>query len=159
MKAAILGVLLVPIAASVLGAAVAAPGSTAAAQDRVTVKEDFSRGEREVEVRRRPVGPPHLAIIGIAAAAALATTRLGVIAILVLAACTGLFVFHRGSFASRVRWIAALPFVATLGLAVWVSTATSVAASAGFTPDPSNLVQVALFFLKVGAFTIAAASR
>jgi chromate transporter len=41
-----------------------------------------------------------------------------------------------------------------LGLAVWMSTVTSATASARFTPDPSNLVHVALFFLKVGAFTI-----
>ena len=94
------------------------------------------------------------AIIGIAAAATLATTRLGIVAILVLAGCAGLFIFHRGPSGLRVRWIAALLFVATLGLAVWVSTVTSVAASAGFTPDPGNLVHVALFFLKVGAFTI-----
>ena len=94
------------------------------------------------------------AIIGIAAAATLATTRLGIVAILVLAGCAGLFIFHRGPSGLRVRWIAALLFVATLGLAVWVSTVTPVAASAGFTPDPSNLVHVALFFLKVGAFTI-----
>ena len=94
------------------------------------------------------------AIIGIAAAAMLATTRLGIVAILVLAGCAGLFVFHQGPSRMRMRWIAALLFVATLGLAVWVSTVTSVAASAGFTPDPGNLVHVALFFLKVGAFTI-----
>jgi len=94
------------------------------------------------------------AAIGIAAAAALATTRLGIVAILVLAGCAGLFVFYRGPSAARVRWVGALLFVATLGLAVWVSTATSVAASEGFRPDPSNLVHVALFFLKVGAFTI-----
>jgi chromate transporter len=94
------------------------------------------------------------AIIGIAAAAALATTRLGIVAILVLAGCAGLFVFYRDPSASRMRWIGASLFVATLGLAVWVSTATSVAASQGFRPDPSNLAHVALFFLKVGAFTI-----
>src|SRR6185369_8091278 len=94
------------------------------------------------------------AAIGIAAAAALATTRLGIVAILVLAGCAGLFVFYRGPSASRMRWIGASLFVSTLGLAVWVSTATSVAGSQGFRPDPSNLVHVALFFLKVGAFTI-----
>src|SRR5262249_23491195 len=92
------------------------------------------------------------AIIGIAAAAVLATTRLGIVAILVLAGCAGLFVFHRGS--SRARWVAALLFVATLSLVVWMSPPTPAAASAGFTSDPSNLVHVALFFLKVGAFTI-----
>jgi len=43
MKITLLGVLLVPITASVLGGAVAVPDSTVAAQDRVTLKEDFSR--------------------------------------------------------------------------------------------------------------------
>jgi len=46
------------------------------------------------------------AIIGIAAAAALATARLGIVAILVLAGCAGLFIFHRGLSGLRVRWIA-----------------------------------------------------
>jgi chromate transporter len=94
------------------------------------------------------------ALIGIAAAAALATTRLGIVAILVLAGCAGLFVFHRSPSVSRVRWMASLLFAATLGLATWVSTATSIAVSVGFTPDPKNLVHLGLFFLKVGAFTI-----
>ena len=43
MKIALLGVLLVPVTAAVLGGAAAVPGSTVAAQDRVTLKEDFSR--------------------------------------------------------------------------------------------------------------------
>jgi len=94
------------------------------------------------------------AIIGIAAAAALATMRLGIVAILVLAGCAGLFVFHRGASATRIRWIAAVLFVATLGVAAWISTPSSVEAPGAWTPDPSNLAQLGLFFLKVGAFTI-----
>ena len=43
MKTALLGVLIVPITASVLGATMAAPGSTAAAEDKIIVKDDFSR--------------------------------------------------------------------------------------------------------------------
>jgi len=58
------------------------------------------------------------AMIGIAAAAALATMRLGIVAILVLASCAGLFVFHRGPLVSRMRWIAALLFLVSLGIAV-----------------------------------------
>src|SRR5437016_6815990 len=38
------------------------------------------------------------AIIGLAAAAALATTRLGIVAILVLAGCAGLLLFYRGKY-------------------------------------------------------------
>ena len=94
------------------------------------------------------------AIIGIAAAAALITTRLGIVAILVLAGCAGLFLFCRGPSAARVRSVAALLFVAALSLAVWGSTSASLAASSEWTPDPKNLVHLGLFFLKVGAFTI-----
>jgi chromate transporter len=93
-------------------------------------------------------------IIGIAAAGALVTSRLGIVAILVLAGCTGLFVFHRGPSAARARAVAALFFVATLSIALWMSASPSVAADARWTPDPKNLVHLGLFFLKVGAFTI-----
>ena len=94
------------------------------------------------------------AIIGIAAAAALITTRLGIVAILVLAGCAGLLAFYRGPSAARVRSVAALLFVVALSLAVWGSTSASLAASSEWTPDPKNLVHLGLFFLKVGAFTI-----
>ena len=94
------------------------------------------------------------AIIGIAAAAALVTTRLGIVAILVLAGCAGLFGFHRGPSVARVRSIAALLFVAVLSIAVWMSMSPSAAAGAGWTPNPNSLVHLGLFFLKVGAFTI-----
>jgi chromate transporter len=93
-------------------------------------------------------------IIGIAAAGALVTSRLGIVAILVLAGCTGLFVFHRGPSAARTRAVAALLFVAALSIALWMSASASVAADAGWTPNPKSLVHLGLFFLKVGAFTI-----
>jgi len=93
-------------------------------------------------------------IIGIAAAGALVTSRLGIVAILVLAGCAGLFVFHRGPSAARTRAVAALLFVAALSIALWMSASPSVAADAGWTPNPKSLVHLGLFFLKVGAFTI-----
>jgi chromate transporter len=93
-------------------------------------------------------------IIGIAAAGALVTSRLGIVAILVLAGCTGLFVFHRGPSAARTRAVAALLLVATLSIALWMSASPSVATDAGWTPNPKSLVHLGLFFLKVGAFTI-----
>ncbi len=93
-------------------------------------------------------------LIGIAAAGALVTSRLGIVAILVLAGCTGLFVFHRGPSAARTRAVAALLFVAALSIALWMSASPSVAADAGWTPNPKSLVHLGLFFLKVGAFTI-----
>ena len=93
-------------------------------------------------------------IIGIAAAGALVTSRLGIVAILILAGCTGLFVFHRGPSAARTRAVAALLFVATLSIVLWMSVSPSVATDAGWTPNPKSLVHLGLFFLKVGAFTI-----
>ena len=43
MKITLLGVLLVSITVLVLGAAVVAPGSKATAQDKITMKDDFSK--------------------------------------------------------------------------------------------------------------------
>src|SRR5438132_5902437 len=63
------------------------------------------------------------AIVGIVAAVASATTRLGIVAILVLAGVAGLWVFYRGKARARVRTMAALVFLAVLSLARWASTA------------------------------------
>ena len=93
-------------------------------------------------------------IIDIAAAAASATTRIGIVAILVLAGCAGLLVFHRGPSGARVRAVAGLLFVAVLSIALWRSTSSSVTTGPGWTPNPKSLVHIGLFFLKVGAFTI-----
>src|SRR3989449_2582452 len=94
------------------------------------------------------------AIVGMVAAVASATTRLGIVAILVLAGVAGLGVFYRGKARARVRTMAALVFLAVLSLAWWASTAASVSAGAGWTPNPKSLLDVGLYFLKVGAFTI-----
>ena len=67
MKSALLGVLLVPITASVLGAALAAPGSAAAAEDKIIMQDDFSRQNAKWKfvagqwVRRTSDGRPVLA--------------------------------------------------------------------------------------------------
>src|SRR5262245_45387534 len=92
-------------------------------------------------------------IIGVAAAVASATTGIGIVAILVLAGCGGLFVFQPPS-ARRARVVASLLFVAVMSIAVWASTSSSVGAGSGWTPNPENLVHLGLFFLKVGVFTI-----
>ena len=93
-------------------------------------------------------------IIGIAAVVATVTTRVGIVAILILAGCAGLFFFDRGTSAARVRWLSALLFVAVLAIAAWASTSPSLAAGAQQTPDAQSLVQLGQFFLKVAAFTI-----
>jgi chromate transporter len=94
------------------------------------------------------------AIIGVAAATASVTTRVGIVAILVLAGCAGLLLFHRGASAARVRAVAAVLFLAVLAIAWWASTPAAAVAGAGWTPDPRSLVDLGLYFLEVGAFTI-----
>jgi chromate transporter len=94
------------------------------------------------------------AIIGITAAAALATTRLGIVAILVLAGAAGLFLSYRGKPVGRVRTTAAVVFLVVLATAWWMSAPTSVSAGAGSAPNPKSLLDLGLYFLKVGAFTI-----
>jgi len=94
------------------------------------------------------------AIIGLAAAAALATTRLGIIAILMLAGCAGLLWFYRGTSASRVRMVTGLVVIAVVSTVWWISTSASSSTDGGWTPDPNSLLDLGLYFLKVGAFTI-----
>jgi chromate transporter len=94
------------------------------------------------------------AIIGLAAAAASMTTRVGIVAILVLAGCTGLLVFYRGKSLVRVRAVAGILTLAVLSIAWWVSTSGPGASGGGWTPNPKSLLDLGLYFLKVGAFTI-----
>src|SRR5262249_20023732 len=94
------------------------------------------------------------AVVGLVAALAFATTRFGIVAILVLAGCAGLLVFHRGRYETRVRALAALLFLAVLSGAGWASMPAAATAGAGWTPDPKSLLDLGLYFLKVGAFTI-----
>jgi chromate transporter len=94
------------------------------------------------------------AIIGLAAAAASMTTRVGIVAILVLAGCTGLLAFYRGKSLLRVRAVAGLLALAVLSIAWWVSTPEPGASGGGWTPNPKSLLDLGLYFLEVGAFTI-----
>src|SRR6185295_5646819 len=79
---------------------------------------------------------------------------LGIVAILLLAGCAGLVVFHRGPSAARVRGMSAVLLVAVLAIAWWASRPGSDPAVAGWRPNPHSLVDLGLYFLKVGAFTI-----
>jgi len=94
------------------------------------------------------------AIIGLAAAAALATTRLGIVAILVLAGCAGLLLFYRGKSLARVRALSGLVVLAVLATVWWTSTSAPSSTGGGWTPNPKSLLDLGLYFLKVGAFTI-----
>ncbi len=93
-------------------------------------------------------------IIGLAAAAASVGTRAGIVAILILAGCAGLLVFHRGGAARRARMAGAAVALGVLVIVAWTSTRAASAAGAGWTPNPNSLVDLALYFLEVGAFTI-----
>jgi len=94
------------------------------------------------------------AIIGITAAVASATTRIGIVAILVLAGCLGVLLFYRGQVIGRARALAGGLGLAIVVLAWW--TWMSAAASSGvtWTPNPASLLHLGLYFLEVGAFTI-----
>jgi len=94
------------------------------------------------------------AIIGLAAAAALATTRLGIVAILVLAGCAGLLLFYRGKSLARVRALSGLVVLAVLATVWWTLTSPPSSTGEGWTPNPKSLLDLGLYFLKVGAFTI-----
>ena len=94
------------------------------------------------------------AIIGLAAAAALATTRLGIVAILILAGCAGLLLFYRGKSLARVRALSGLVVLAVLATVWWTLTSPPSSTGEGWTPNPKSLLDLGLYFLKVGAFTI-----
>jgi len=94
------------------------------------------------------------AIIGLAAAAVSASTRIGIVSILVLAGCAGLLLFYRGQTVARVRVIAGLISVAVLSIGWWAATSGSGSEGAARTPNPHSLLDLGVYFLKVGAFTI-----
>ena len=93
------------------------------------------------------------AIIGIAAAAAAVTSRVGIVAILVLAGCAGLIAFHRGPSRARASALATLTVVAVVAI-VWRTSSSAGGSVAGWIPDRMSLVDLGLYFLEVGAFTI-----
>src|SRR5262249_41492101 len=79
----------------------------------------------------------------------------GIVAILVLAGAAGLVLFYRGKSVGRVRGTATVVFLGVLSIDWWASTAASISADR-WTPDPASLLDLGLYFLKVGAFTIGA---
>src|SRR5262244_875815 len=89
--------------------------------------------------------------IAVLAAAASAATPVGIVAILILAGLAGFVLFH--SRQPRAMLFCAAAFVAVLVAAWWLNGPAAGAVVAGV-PDPRSLVDIAAYFLKVGAFTI-----
>ena len=93
-------------------------------------------------------------VIGMLAAAAAIGTSLGVVAILVLAGIAGWVLLQPAR--PRALWVtfSCVLFAAILSAACWLPMSPSVFAARGGIPDPRNLWDLGIYFLKVGAFTI-----
>jgi chromate transporter len=93
-------------------------------------------------------------VIGVLGAAAAIGTSLGVVVILVLAGIAGLVFLQPAR--PRALWVtlSCVLFVAILTAAWWLPMSPSVFAARGGIPDPGNLWDLGIYFLKVGAFTI-----
>jgi chromate transporter len=92
------------------------------------------------------------AVIAVVAAAAAITSPLGVAAILLLAGAAGLLLYH----SRRPRALLAAAVVAVLALlsAIWGPSSIHAPAAPGAVPDPASLLEIGLYFFKVGAFTV-----
>ena len=91
------------------------------------------------------------ASIGVIAAVASVASPLGIVAILLLAGAAGSLLFQPRRPVLVAASVAV--FLAVLSISWWAA-AMAPAAVAGRIPDPHSLVELAAYFLKVGAFTI-----
>src|SRR2546427_9170270 len=94
------------------------------------------------------------AVIGVIAAAASISTPLGIVAILVLAGCTGLVLFQPKRPGALVVVLSSALFLAVLSTAWWLNMSAPGSAVSGRIPNPNSLLDIGAYFLKVGAFTI-----
>jgi len=93
-------------------------------------------------------------VIGMLAAAAAIGTSLGVVVILVLAGIAGLVLLQPARPRALCVTFSCVLFAAILTAAWWLPMSPSVFAARGGIPDPRNLWDLGIYFLKVGAFTI-----
>jgi chromate transporter len=93
------------------------------------------------------------AVMAVMAAGASVATPLGIVAILIVAAAAGLVLFHPGRPPALVV-VSCVLVLAVVSTTWWLTTSPSIARVAGATPDPRSLVDIATYFLEVGAFTI-----
>jgi chromate transporter len=94
------------------------------------------------------------AVIGVMAGAASLWTPLGIVAILVLAGCAGLALFQPKRPGALVVVLSSVLFLAVLFTAWWLNASAGSSAASGRIPNPNSLLDIGVYFLKVGAFTI-----
>ena len=94
------------------------------------------------------------AVLGLVAAAASLGTSLGIVAILLLAGCAGLILFPPGKPGARIIVLSSASSLAILLAVWWLNTSAPGSTPSGRIPNPSNLLDIGAYFLKVGAFTI-----
>ncbi len=92
--------------------------------------------------------------IGVLAAAASIGTSLGIVAILVLAGIAGLVLLQPARPRALVVTLSCVLFLAILAAAWWLPMSSPVSAARGESLDPASLWDLAIYFFKVGAFTI-----
>src|SRR5262245_60197204 len=92
------------------------------------------------------------ALIGVLAAAASWWSPLGIIAILVLAGCAGLLLFHPTK-PRAVLVVTSVLIVSVVAASWWLHTA---ALASGRIPNPNNLLDIGAYFLKGGGLTMIA---
>jgi chromate transporter len=93
-------------------------------------------------------------VIGVVAAVASAATSLGIVAILVLAGCAGLVFFQAKRPGAPVVVLSSALSLAVLSTAWWLNASAPGSAVSGRIPNPNSLLDIGVYFLKVGAFTI-----
>jgi chromate transporter len=92
--------------------------------------------------------------IGVAAALVSAGTSLGIVAILILAGCTGLLFLQPKKPSALVRALSSALILVVLSAPWWLNAAGPAWSGTAQAPDPKSLLDIGVYFLKVGAFTI-----
>lgn len=93
-------------------------------------------------------------VIGVVAAVASTATPLGIVAILILAGCAGLVFFQSRKPGAPVVALSSALSLVVLATAWWLNASAPGSAVPGRIPNPSSLMDIGIYFLKVGAFTI-----
>src|SRR5215468_10106884 len=92
--------------------------------------------------------------IGVAAAVASAVTSLGIVAILILAGCAGLLLLQPKKPGLLLRAVSSALILVVLSAPWWLNAAGPTWSGTARVPDPKSLLDIGVYFLKVGAFTI-----